>query len=473
MRAGRFLLAFLALWPAVTAASQAFDQRFTGKTLRLDYFHTGTADFEYISLDRARIEGRWPGSRTQLLDSTNLGKYRFEVVDVDSNEILYSRGFASIFGEWETTGEAADGFVRTIPEALRFPEPKTTVQVRLLKRGPDQLFRELWTTAIDPSSRFVDRAPVTARRVAAIVESGDPAVKVDLVILGDGYTEDEMEKYHQDARAAAEDIFSHEPFASRRGDFNVWTVDSPAAESGISRPRSKLFRDSPLGAAYNSFDSERYVLSLEDRAWRDVAAAAPYDFVLMLVNSEKYGGGGIFNLYSTAAVDSGFRRYLVVHEFGHHFAGLGDEYYTSSVAYEDFHGERTEPWEPNVTALLDPQELKWADLVDENTPVPTPWRKSEFEESSLAYQEKRRELRRQGVPEAEMETLFREVQEHFTELLGAEKHAGRVGAFEGASYQPTGLYRPQADCIMFTRDDVGFCRVCSRAIERVIDLYTH
>jgi len=472
MKLGGYLTVLWVLLPVTALANPAFDDVFTGKTLRLDYFHTGTSEFEHISLDRARVEGPWPGSRTQLLDDTNLGKYRFEVVDVASNQVIYSRGFASIYGEWETIGEAADGIVRTIPEAVRFPEPQRPVQVRLYKRGGDQLFREIWTTHIDPSSRFVQRASVAKPRVGAILENGDPSSKVDLVILGDGYREAEMGKYHQDAALAADDLFSHEPFASRKDDFNVWTVDSPAAESGISRPRSGLFRETPLGASYNSFDSERYILSLDDRAWRDVAAAAPYDFALMLVNSEKYGGGGIFNLYSTAAVDSGFRRYLVVHEFGHHFAGLGDEYYTSSVAYEDFHGERVEPWEPNVTALLDPDRLKWVDLVENDTPLPTPWKKVEFEEYSLGYQEKRGRLRSEGVPEKEMEALFREAQTRFTEMLGAEEYAGRVGAFEGASYQATGLYRPQADCIMFTRDEVGFCQVCSRAIERVIDLYS-
>lgn len=372
---------------------------------------------------------------------------------------------------WETTGEAIDGVVKTIPEAIRFPEPKEPVQVRIYKRASDQLFREIWSTAIDPSSRFVHRAPVAEYPVNAILENGDPAKKVDLVILGDGFTQDEMGKYHSDARLAVEDIFSHEPFRSRKEDFNVWTVDSPAAESGVSRPRSALFRESPLGSSYNSFDSERYILTLNDRDWRDIAAAAPYDFVLILVNSEKYGGGGIYGLYSTAAVDSGFRRYLVVHEFGHHFAGLGDEYYTSSVAYEDFHGERVEPWEPNITALLDPGQLKWAALIEEGTPLPTPWAKSEFEEYSREYQKRRQELRSQGVAEETMEDLFREAQVRFTEMLGAEEYGGKVGAFEGASYQPTGFYRPTADCIMFTRDEVGFCPVCSRAIERVIDLY--
>lgn len=468
---GLFLCAAVLGCGAVTAAD-SFDKNFTGSTMRLDFFHTGTAEMEEISLDRVRIEGPWPGSRTQLLDATNLGKYHFEIVDLASQQALYSRGFASIYGEWETTSEALRGVVRTLPEALRFPEPRQPFQVRLRKRAADQAFVEIWTDTIDPGSRFVHRASVPPRDVISVLRSGESAEKVDLLLLGDGYAASEMEKFKADTQRSVEALFAVEPFASRRADFNVWGIAPPAAESGISRPRSGLFRNTPLGASYNTLDSERYVLTLQDRDWRDVAAAAPYDFVMILVNSEKYGGGGIYNLYSTAAADSNFFPYLLVHEFGHHFAGLGDEYYTSDVAYEDFQGEMTEPWEPNITALLDPENFKWADLVESGTPLPTPWKKEEFEELSHSIQQRRRELRESGAPEAELERLFGEEREQMTALLASEAHAGKVGAFEGASYQPKGLFRPQADCIMFTRDEVGFCAVCARAIDRIIDLYT-
>lgn len=449
-----------------------FDADFTGHTLRVDYYHAGTAEEEHLALDRARVEGPWPGSRTRLLDPTNLGKYRVEVEDLETHRILYSRGFASIYGEWETTGEARDGIWRVFPEAVRVPEPRRPVQIRIRKRAPDRSFHEIWTVTIDPGSRFVDRTPVLPRDVWTIQEHGEPAVHVDLLILGDGYSAEEMEKFHADARRIAEALFRHEPFRSRREDFNVRAIDTPAGRSGISRPRAGVFRDNPLGSRYNSLDSERYVLSLDDRAWRDLAAAAPYDFVLLLINERKYGGGGIFQLYSTAAVDSAFADYLAVHEFGHHFAGLGDEYYTSDVAYEDFAGEMEEPWEPNITALRDPDRLKWKDLAAETTPLPTPWAKEAYEEASRSFQQRRRELRAEGAPEEALEELFREERRHFTASLGAEEHAGEIGAFEGAMYQARGLYRPAADCIMFTRDEVGFCAVCRRAIERVIDLYS-
>jgi hypothetical protein len=455
---------------AAAPGSADFEADFSGRTLRLDYYHTGNATEEWIALDRVRLEGPWPGSRTALIDTTNLGYYFFEVVDLGSQRTLYSRGFSSIFGEWQTTGEARKQ-LRTLPEAIRFPEPQRPFQVRLRKRAPDQSFREIWSTTVDPASRFVDRSPVAPRTVVAIQKNGPPAEKVDLLLLGDGYTADELDRYHADARRLTEDLFTFEPFASRRVDFNVWAVDTPAAESGISRPRSGVYRDSPLGASYNAFDSERYVLSMDDRAWRDAAAAAPYDFVVILVNNRKYGGGGIYRLYATAATGSSFSPYLFVHEFGHHFAGLGDEYYTSSVAYEDFHGERVEPWEPNITALQDPENLKWGDLVEDGMPLPTPWDKLEYEEASRKIQAERSALREQGAPEEELEALFERERGFFTEMLGTQTHAGRVGAFEGASYEPVGLYRPQADCVMFTRDEVGFCSVCERALERVIEMY--
>ncbi len=447
-----------------------FDDDFTGKTLRVDYYHSGTATEERFALERARVEGPWPGSRTQLLDDTNLGKYLVEVADATSHRLLYSRGFSSIFGEWETTGPARRGW-GTLAEAVRLPEPRRPFQLRIRKRAEDQSFVEVWTTTLDPTSRFVDRPAPPTGDVTVLLDNGAPAVKVDLVVLGDGYTAGQRQKFLDDARRLGMALFEEEPYRSRKSDFNVRAVFAASPTAGVSRPRSGEFHESALGARYNIFDSERYVLSLEDRRWRDVAAAAPYDAVLMLVNQRKYGGGGIYNLYSTAAADSAEAQYLVVHEFGHHFASLADEYYTSPVSYEESTGPRAEPWEPNVTALLDPEKLKWGDLVADGTPLPTPWAKQEFETYSRASQARRAELRAGGAAEEELEKLFRDERVRTTEILAGGEHGGKVGAFEGASYEATGLYRPSPDCLMFTRDDVGFCAVCRRGIERIIDLY--
>jgi hypothetical protein len=455
---------------ALTLQSQPFDFE---RTMRVDYHHTGgPKSGEIVALDRVVNDGAWPGSRTQLVDATNLGKYCFEVRD-GRGTVLYSRGFASVFGEWETTAEAKTAH-RTFHESLRFPWPSAPVTVVLKKRQIDNSFTEIWATTIDPASRFVNtaRTPRTDASVWTVFENGPPATKVDLVVIGEGYTREQRSKFHADVTRLIEALFAEEPFRSRRQDFNVRAIDLPSAESGVNRPNAGTFRRTPVSAEYNIFDSERYVLTLDNRALRDVAALAPYEFVEILVNDQTYGGGGIFNDHATSSVDSEFSDYVFVHEFGHHFAALADEYYTSDVAYETGAAPKIEPWEPNVTALLDPANLKWRDLVTPATPLPTPWEKDAFERHSRSIQERRREIRKRNAPEADMNALFREQQAYETKLLGDMKFSGVVGGFEGANYEARGLYRPQADCIMFTRDRVGFCRVCQRGISRIIDLYS-
>jgi len=454
------------------AGTSYFDADFTGGTMRADYFHSGTATEEHVSLDRIVSDGPWPGSRTRLVDDTNLGKYLFEVTDRSTNRLLYSRGFSSIYGEWETTGEAKKVW-RTFHESLRFPWPKRPVQVTLKKRDAENVFREIWAAPVDPNSRFVVSADLVPRgRVWTLFENGPPAEKVDLLILGDGYTAAEMEKFHADAKRLADALFGEEPFRSRKADFNVRALDLPSAQSGVSRPQAGVFRRPALSTHYSTFDSERYILTYDNRTLRDAASAAPYDFLAILVNERTYGGGGIFNAQTTAAADNAYAVYLFIHEFGHNFGGLGDEYFTSDVAYETGAAEKPEPWEPNLTALHDAAHLKWKDLVESDTPLPTPWDKEAFEKQSRAYQERRRKLRASGAAEEEMEKLFREVEAAETRLLAGMKYSGRLGAFEGAGYESKGLYRPRTDCIMFSRDKVGFCPVCRRAIERVIDQYS-
>jgi hypothetical protein len=463
-----------AVQPASPRAS-AFDAHFTAETMRVDYVHTGgPTTAEAISLDRVVNDGAWPGSRTQLLDPTNLGKYMFEVRDKETHELLYTRGFASVYGEWETTGEEKT-MNRSFHESLRFPWPKQPVTIGLAKRQPDNSFAPLWTTEIDPASRGANRARLTrhAGMVWPVFISGPTSEKVDILVIGEGYTAREIPKFHRDVRRLLPALFDEEPFKSRRSDFNVRALDLPSAESGINRPNSGVFRRTPLSAEYNIFDSERYVLTLDNRALRDAASAAPYEFIEILVNDKTYGGGGIFNDQATASVDSAFSPYVFVHEFGHHFAALADEYYTSDVAYTTGASEKKpEPWEPNVTALHDPAALKWKDLVTAGTPLPTPWDKAEFEKHTAGIQQRRRDIRARNAPEAEMDALFREQRDWDTTFLSSMKYAGAVGAFEGAAYEARGLYRPQADCLMFTRDKVGFCAVCRRAIARIIDLYS-
>jgi hypothetical protein len=446
---------------------------FAAQTMRLDYYHTGNDKEERFSFDRVVIEPLpWPGNPARAIDRTNLGKYLFEVVDDASGRTLYSRGFSSIYGEWETTAEAKT-IDRTFAESLRFPAVDKPARIVVRKRDARNAFRDIWTLKIDPADKFVERG-VTAPAAGALLklhESGDPATKLDLLILGDGYTTAERGKFERDARRLVGILFATSPFKERERDINVWGLAPPSPQSGISRPSQHIFKRTAVGATYDAFDSERYVLTFDNRAFREIAAQAPYDVVEILTNSRTYGGGGIFGLYSTVAADSEWSPYVFVHEFGHHLAGLADEYYTSDVAYLPA-ADRVEPWEPNVTAMLDPAALKWKDLVDAGTPTPTPWPKDEFEAYSRDVQKRRRDIRAADRPESEMDALFREELAHERQLLGGSPFARRVGAFEGANYEARGFFRPQVDCIMFTRNIAGgFCAVCRRAIATILDLY--
>lgn len=471
--AGPFALLGVALagFAAVTGDAPQFDDYFTDRTMRVDYYHTGDAEQELLSLERVVSDGPWAGPRTNLIDDTNFGKYYYEVYDLDSGTLLFTRGFATIYGEWETTGEARTTH-RTFHESVRFPWPRGPVRLVIQKRDDLLTFHSIGEFEIDPQSRSVNPAdPPVLGSVWTLFENGPPGEKVDIVLLGEGYTAEEMEKFHADARRLTEKLFTWEPFKGRRSDFNVRAIDLPTAESGVTRAHSERYRRNPVGTQYGIFDSERYMLTYDNRTLRDVLSAAPYEFMGILVNEKQYGGGGIYRTQMAAAVDSDFSDYIFVHEFGHHFAGLADEYYTSDVAYETGALERPEPWEANVTALHDPQALKWADLVEPGTPIPTPWAKRAFEENSQEVRARRTQLVEQGAAESEFDVLFHEQREIESRMLSTQEYSDVVGAFEGAMYEPAGLYRPEIDCIMFTRDEVGFCRVCRRAIERIIDLY--
>lgn len=441
------------------------------RTLRVDFFHTGNVDTEMFSIDRVVLEPLpFPGNLFQPVDRTLRGKYSFEVRDAETGDISWSRSFSSIYGEWETTGEARR-VNRTFHESLRIPLPTNDFDVVIKKRDDNNQFREIWRTRLDPGDYLVHEEVAAWRDdVVAIEQNGDPSQKVDLLILGDGYTANEQADFLRKAKQLTEILFATSPFKERRSDFNVWAIGPPAAESGVSRPSTGLYRDSPIGVTYDAFRSERYVLTYNNSDWRRIASSAPYDFVEILANSDTYGGGGIYGLFSTAAANSAWAGYLFVHEFAHHFAGLADEYYTSSVAYES-PAEIVEPYEPNVTALLDADNLKWRHLMRPNTPLPTPWPKAEYEAHSQVYQARRANMRAEHVAESAMNKLFTDNQRIADQLFAAAPYSGVVGAFEGALYQASGYYRSEQNCIMFTRTD-DFCRVCSAAIGEVIDEYT-
>ena len=472
--------------PLATVQPVAFADVFADATLRIDTYHTGNAAEETVTLDRVLRQGSWAGSLRHLIDRLGTGRYLATVVDPVTGVLLYSKGYDSYFGEYRTTAAAEKGVRRTFQESVLIPCPKKPVRFAIAVRQRDGALREIFAAAIDPGSTAVVQAPLdTGVTVVQEVHGGDPHVKVDIAVLAEGYTAAQEGKFRADLARFVKLFFTQEPYASHRGDFNIAGVFKPSQESGCSEPSWGVHRNTALGATFDALGSERYVLTEENRRMRDIAAHVPYDALFIMVNSPRYGGGGIYNLYCTFTADNQWSSYVFLHEFGHSFGGLADEYYTSSVAYTDFYPKGVEPDAANITALLDPADLKWKALVTPGTPIPTPWEKAGFDTMDIAYQKVREALndkiaaaKRAGAPRAEVERmqdeserLSREHAEKVDAYLAKSRFVGQVGAFEGAGYAATGLYRPMLDCIMFSKGAKPFCKVCQQALLRVIERY--
>ena len=456
------------VFTAILVGTPLIDAQEIPRTWRLDFYQTGGPGIEAYSFDRLVIEPlAWPDRRAIDVDSRRIGNYRFEVIDA-GGKVTFSRGYDPAFAEWVTTAESKTTR-RTFSDSLRFPAVSGKATVVLSKRDPDGDYDEVWRHPVDPADPFIDRSTAARQEPIEVERHGPSPDKVDVLLLGDGYTAAECARtFRTHARRAADSLFAFEPFKARRSDFNIWGLCPPSPQSGIASPSRGWHRRTPVGAAYDAFGSERYILTFENRAWRDIAAWAPYEYVTILTNGDTYGGGGLYNVFSTAAAANDFWDYLFVHEFAHHFAGLADEYYTSPVAYEPPE-KIVEPWPANVTATTDAARLKWRDLLTRGVPIPTPWPKQPFEAMSKDFQSRRAKIRAQKQPESEMSRLFREEQVAEMKLLGSAEHAGKVGLFQGANYDAQAFYRPSIDCVMFTRDKVPFCPVCQRALGEVID----
>jgi hypothetical protein len=467
-------------------ALAAFEESFLDETMRVDFHHGGNAEIEQVALDRVFRQGSWAGSRTHLLDPLEVGRYVVEVSNPGSGRLLFRKRFDSYFGEYRTTSDAAKGVWRVYHESVLVPFPRAKVRLEIRLRQRDRTHKTLLDTVIDPDAPTIHCEPLgTGVKVLPIHKSGDPHAKVDIAIVAEGYTADQEAKLKADLDRFARLLFSQEPFAAAKDRFNVWGVWKPSQEAGCDEPSRGVWRNTALGASFDALGSERYLLTEENRALRDIAAHAPYDALYIMVNHPRYGGGGIYNLYCTFTTDNQWHAYVFLHEFGHSFAGLADEYYTSSVAYNEFYPPGIEPFEANITALLDPRKPKWADLVNPDTDVPTPWEKPGYDEKDIAYQKVREALNariatamRKGAPtpqvdslKEEGERLSRDHAETMNAYLAQSKFQNKVGAFEGAGYASKGLYRPSLDCIMFSKGTKPFCPVCRAAIQRVIDTY--
>lgn len=457
-----FLLSAVILW-----GQASFDDHFEHKTMRVDYFHTGNSSTDQFAIDDILCDGPWSGSSTQLGDALNLGPYRFVILDQTGQTTLFSDGFASIFGEWQTIPEAQEQ-TGTFHESVRFPWPKSPVILRIDKRDAQNVFQPVWQHKIDPAYRQINPTkPDSPFNSFVIWGDDDPEHRLDIVILGDGYRAEEMEKFRRDAQRLGTILINAEPYKSMQNRITLRGVETPSAVSGVTRPHFGLYRQTPLSVRYSAFDSERYALTKANKAVRDAAATVPYDFTIILMNEQTYGGGGIYKLYATVAADNAFSDYIVIHEMGHHLAALADEYYTSAVSYDTTAPITVEPWERNITAFLNGQ-FKWSEMIRKGTPLPTPWDKEAFEAHGQDIEARRANIRARKEPESEMEKLFFEQRDFEQSLFAKMKNKNRLGLYEGANYRSQGYYRSSVDCIMFTRS-LSFCPVCQLTIAQVIE----
>jgi hypothetical protein len=393
--------------------------------LRLDLVRSGTATEERLAVLRLLDEGYWPGPRARTVDELGRGVHFLEVRDAETGILLFSTGYSTLFQEWQETSEAGRGVPRAFHEAVRLPMPRRPVRLSFLSRAPDGGWRKVLQLEVDPAVAAIRPAP---RRedveITVLQDAGDPAAAVDLVILAEGYTDAEAEKFRRDASRLAERLFAWSPFRESRERFSVRAVRLKGQQSGTDEPVKGSFRATAVASGFDTFGVVRYLTTEGSPLMWDLAGHVPYDDLLVLTNTARYGGGGIYRFFSLFVADSEWDSYLIVHEFGHGFAALADEYFSSPVAAASLEAPLAEPWAPNVTALHDPERLKWRSFVTPGTPLPTP---------------------------------------------DEERYAEAVGAFEGAAYRARGLYRPCRTCLMKEKGMLPFCPVCAAAVQEAID----
>jgi hypothetical protein len=407
-------------------APPRFAADFVDKTLRVNVIHRGTASHETYKLESITEEGRWPGSHTVLRDPDDYGLHYFQIVEKRTGRLLFSRGYGSLFSEWQTCDEARTTS-RAFSESIRFPRPRRPFVLKLHSRRKNGQLQLIQSFEIDPQKAQITPFERDPRVKPYVLHRGGPSPRcLDILIIGDGYPNTARAKLRADGKRFARVFFENAPFSKHKKEINIFLLHPPSTVDGISEPRKGIHKKTPLGLSFNALGSPRYLMTTHNRALRRWAAHAPYDQLYLMANTSRYGGGGIYNLYSTFPADNTYSEYVFIHEFGHAFGGLGDEYYTSPVATNEMYPPGVEPWEPNLTRFLRGR-FKWKKWVADKIPIPTP-------------------------PQS--------------------KYGGKVGLFEGAGYTGRGMYRPALDCKMFSKAHGPFCPVCQRALSRRLTRYT-
>ena len=418
-------LLLLTCLSSVIMAQNDFDKYFTNKVLRFDYMLAGNSQKTVVYPAGMKEEPSFGGSKTQFTDPFNYGNLKYEVFDAADNILIYSRGFCTLYQEWQSTAEAKV-IERSFYEVATMPFPKNKVRFVLSMRGRNGLFSKLYETAIDPTDYFIRKEKPVNVSFTKVYDAGDPATNVDLAFIAEGYTAAEMVKFRKDVKDMADVLFAEAPFSQFKEKFNIYAIEAVSSESGTDIPGENSYVSTALNASFYTFDLDRYLTTQDMKSVNDYAAVVPHDNIIVLINSNRYGGGGVYNYYSGTTVGHSLSPIVFVHEFGHGFAGLADEYYSSEVAYEEFYPLNVEPWEPNITTMVN-FDAKWKKLIAKETPIPTP---------------------------------------------AEEKYNNVTGLFEGGGYSAKGIFRSEQDCRMKSNSPKGYCSVCRDAVKKMIEFYT-
>lgn len=421
----RFLIQFLLVALCMSSHAQEFKAFFEEKSLRMDYLFTGDATTQEISLDKLSSWEGWAGRKHRLGELPLKGNGQVEVSDEATGQVIYRTSFSSLFSEWLSTDEAQTTR-RSFEATFLVPYPKQPVKVKVSLLNARHEVISAMTHRVDPKDILIHAMGQRITPHKYLLKSGTPDRCVDIAICAEGYTADEMELFYKDAQVACDALFDHEPFKSMKNRFNVVAVASPSLDSGVSVPRLGVWKQTAFGSHFSTFYSDRYLTTLQVKSIHDALAGIDYEHIIILANTDEYGGGGIYNSYTLTTAHHPMFRPVVVHEFGHSFGGLADEYFYDNDVMTDTYPLDIEPWEQNITTQVN-FDSKWKDMLPKGTPNPT---------------------------------------------QVAQKEQYPVGVFEGGGYSAKGIYRPAYNCRMRTNENPEFCPVCQRALSRLIEFYT-
>jgi len=400
----------------INSFAQNYSDWFSEDVLRVDLMHAGDSDNELYFTENYILEQHWAGAYTKLIDNTGYGDNFMEVYDSISQTLIYSRGYNNLFYEWQETAEAKNE-KRSFEEVIRCPFPLKSVNIKLYRRQKDGELTQLLSFYVNPKSYRIQKDSKYNFNTEKIWGDLPTNKVVDVVLIAEGYTKDELSVFKDDAKKLSQFLLDTEPFSQVKDQFNFWIVLSESEESGTDIPGDNIWKNTVVNSHFYTFGSERYLTSQSIKTIHDIASLVPYDQVYVLVNSEKYGGGGIFNYYNLTSAHHPKTPWVFIHEFGHGFAGLADEYVYGENAFEDMYSTETEPWQPNISTMAN-IESKWKNKLDKDTPIPTP---------------------------------------------ATEEFKDKIGFFEGGGYVEKGIFRSYQSCEMKALKE-GFCPICQEAI---------